>query len=706
MSRLVSLRPLALLGLALLTTPGCKDDGGSTQVLADAGMLGGADFSVITTGGANGGMASGGRGGETTGGTPAGGEATGGSTGGEATGGAGGTVVERECDPGRQRCVLDGDSALEVCNDRGEWGLDICPDGAPCYDGRCLPSPANCHAGERLCISDTVAGVCEPGVTWTPQPACAEGEVCANGDCLTQACALAALNRSYLGCDYWAVELPNISLLPLGGATPDAPIGVVVVNADEAEPVHVTVFGPNRDLAQLVATMRIQPPSGLGQPSFQAETVSTEVRDHAGQVVQSNVGQADRLEIPPGGVATLLLPRVPQFDDSSSVAAIAFRVKTDRPIAAYQFNPLCCNYTYSNDASLLFPASALGTDYRFLGVPAWTSPLEGSTVPTGIAIIATEDATDVTVSLPRGARVAPDRRRRVAQNNGVVNLTLQAHEVAILQSEGGRFGAGPDFSGSVIAASAAVAVFSTHQCSFYPEAIGACDHLEEQLFPAGTLGRQYVLTPPVFRQARPQPSEVVYWKILSTSPNTHIRFSVPYAQLDALPPGFAGVPDCSDFLEPDGQTLVLGENGYCEFGTQMAVSLEADNLVEVMGIFVGQDATSNFAMFGDHAGDPAIFLLPPDQQYRDDYAFLVPGTYENDWLTVIADADTVLTLDGRPVDLAGATGVPGTPRIYKHITLTDGGHRIHGDKPFGILVYAFDDYVSYAFTGGLNLEKR
>lgn len=708
-SRLEPLCGLSLVGLVgLAGLAACNDTGGgdATQIAGDASSAGGrADFSIITAGGSGGSAQGGGSGGEGSGGTAGAAIPVGGDGG---SGGSGG-VVARDCDPGRQRCVADGDSSLEVCNEAGEWGLDVCPDGAPCYDNRCLPSPADCRAGERLCITNTTPAICEPGVTWTPQPECAAGETCANGDCVSQACALAALNRSYLGCDYWAVELPNISLMPLGGATPDAPIGVVVVNADEVEPAHLTVLDPRRQVANLVATMRIQPPeAGLGQPSFQPETVSSEVRDQNGRVVEPNVARAEGLEIPPGGVATILLPRVPQFDDSSQVGPIAFRLKTDRPIAAYQFNPYCCNYTYSNDASLLIPSSALGTDYRFLGVPAWTSPLQGSTVPAGMAIVATEDNTEITVNLPRGIRVAADRGRRVVQNGAVVSLTLNAHDTAILQTEGGGgFGAtAPDFSGSAINSTSPVAVFSTHQCSFYPETIEACDHLEEELFPSGTLGRQYVLTPPVFRQRRPQPTEVIYWKILAVAANTRVTLSRPFAQLDAVPPGFAGVPDCADFLEPDGVTLVLGENGFCEFGTQVPVALDADNLLEVMGIMVGQNATSPLAMFGDHAGDPAIFLLPPDLQYRDDYAFLVPGTYENDWLTVIADADTELTLDGQPLDLAGADGVPGTSRVYKHVSLTDGGHRIRGNRPFGIIVYAFDDYVSYAFTGGLNLEKR
>jgi hypothetical protein len=704
-----------LMVTASLTATACKDDaGGENAVLPiDAGPgtggSAGADVSIITSGGTQGGNAGGGASGGSAGGspTPVGGEGGGGTAGGDQP--PPGGMVARDCEPGRQRCVQEGESTLEVCNNAGQWGLDVCPDGAPCYADRCLPSPADCAAGERICISETTPAVCNPGVSWTPEADCAAGEVCANGTCASQACALAALNRSYLGCDYWAAELPNSAFSALGGTTPDAPIGIVLVNPDEVETARLTVRGPNGDIAQLVGRVSITPPppQSFDQPSFQPVTVQSEVRDADGRAVAERVETAEGLEVPPGGLATLLLPRVTQYDDNSQVGALAFRIQTDRPIAAYQFNPLCCNYSYSNDASLLIPASALGTDYRFLGVPAWSSPLGGGVEPTAMAIVGTKDATEVTVTLPRGARVAADRRNRVRQAGGVVSLTLDAHEVAVLQSTGGGFGQpGPDFSGAVITSTAEVGVFSSHRCTFYPEATPACDHVEEAIFPAGTLGRQYVLTPLAFRQRNPARTDVVFWKILSTTAGNRITLSVPFADLGAVAPGFAGVPNCRDFLEPDGQTLVLGENGYCEFGTQRSVALEADNLIQVLGIVVAQEAAAPGAQFGAHAGDPAIFMLPPDLQYRDDYAFLVPGTYENDWLTVVADADTALELDGQPVDLAGAEAVPGTTRVYKHITLGDGGHRIRGDKAFGIIVYAFDDYVSYAFTGGLNLQKR
>ncbi len=38
--------------------------------------------------------------------------------------------------------------------------------------------------------------------------------------------------------------------------------------------------------------------------------------------------------------------------------------------------------------------------------------------------------------------------------------------------------------------------------------------------------------------------------------------------------------------------------------------------------------------------------------------------------------------------------------------LEDGPHRLAGNRPFAIIVFAYDRYVSYAFAGGLDLGKR
>ena len=124
----------------------------------------------------------------------------------------------------------------------------------------------------------------------------------------------------------------------------------------------------------------------------------------------------------------------------------------------------------------------------------------------------------------------------------------------------------------------------------------------------------------------------------------------------------------------------------------------------VLGILVGQQATGLSADGRD--GDPAVYLVPPDKQFRRDYTFLAPGTYFEDYVTVVTSAQNQIYLDGQLVSLDDATPIQGSNLSFKHIRIQDGAHNLQGNSPFGIIVYAFDEFVSYAFTGGLNLQKR
>ena len=57
------------------------------------------------------------------------------------------------------------------------------------------------------------------------------------------------------------------------------------------------------------------------------------------------------------------------------------------------------------------------------------------------------------------------------------------------------------------------------------------------------------------------------------------------------------------------------------------------------------------------------------------------------------------------VDTSTAVDIPGSDKKYMYVELSDGAHEVSADQNFGITVFAFDDFVSYAFTGGLNLTK-
>ena len=138
--------------------------------------------------------------------------------------------------------------------------------------------------------------------------------------------------------------------------------------------------------------------------------------------------------------------------------------------------------------------------------------------------------------------------------------------------------------------------------------------------------------------------------------------------------------------------------------------------------FITSQDTTGLPGEGRHAGDPAMSAVPPSEQYRSQYTFLTPDTYHANYLSVIHPVGALLELDGVSMT-PGAMGTRGrTPYIEVDsepvgrenrwaltiIKVGEGAHSIQsltGDR-FGIMAYAYDDYVSYAFPGGLDLAKR
>lgn len=625
-------------------------------------------------------------------------------------------VAMGDCAAGQRACLGERGPGYRVCNENLQWSIEACADGEYCLGaGECVPDPTQCVPGSRVCNTPDTPGECVPGEGYRDLDACPDGTVCVgDGRCASPQCATAEGERSYLGCDYFAHDLQNIAY---GfGSTPNAPLGVVVSNATDLV-AHVTVTAPDRSLARLVGEVTIQPgPTALGA---MPATVSSQVTDADGMVVADAFDEADRLAVPPGGMAVLLLP-THRLRNDSYVGAQAWRITTDQPVAAYQFGPYCCNFSFTNDASLLLPVPALGTEYTFLGVPTWGSindgmdgfPQDVSSYPATLTVIGTASNTQVEVTLPPGATINPELEGRIEINGNVARATLNAYQVMTLQSgmadlrvvNNREVAIGPDLSGAKIVANKPVAAFSGHSCTYYPWDQGACDHVEEQLIPDDTWGTRYVLTPLKLRTMNPGiATEATFWKLMAQNDGTRITLSQPFDALISRPPGFVGVPDCRDFLDGD-DTIVLDADQHCEFGTRVAAEATATGPILVMGVMSGMDSTAGF--IGSHAGDPAIFILPPIDQFRIAYTFLAPGTYFNDFLMLQVPMDGEVSLDGQPVDMGDAVMIPGSTYRYKYVEISDGPHRVTGTRAFGIVAFAFDDWVSYAFTGGLNLNKR
>ena len=125
-------------------------------------------------------------------------------------------------------------------------------------------------------------------------------------------------------------------------------------------------------------------------------------------------------------------------------------------------------------------------------------------------------------------------------------------------------------------------------------------------------------------------------------------------------------------------------------------------------------------------GDPAFIMVPPVEQWRDDYIFLTPSFYAFDFIIVAHSPSANILLDGaafpptcETTPVAGAEDsfeVTRCPLSFPQIVegtppdnilpgeQDDGVHEIVSDKAVGVVVYGFDNFVSYGYTAGTDLR--
>jgi len=648
-------------------------------------------------------------------------------------------LAERAPDAGKKRfaCVdetshgCDGDVHVH-CEVNGEFieavEVDCAAKGEICDPERiCIA----CRAGDRRCRDCTgkdfscdgnVVEQCDDdGSGYSEVETCGgpdRPEICYVGECVN-ACKLAQTQSSYAGCEFYAADLDNAALDDISNAS--------------AQQFAVVVANPQRVEVKVRVEQNDAP---------------------YGQTVSRSV--VDEKRVAPGDLEVFKLPRR-EVDGSSengindgtntAVSSNAYRVVSDYPISAYQFNPLENVEVFSNDASLLLPVSALGATYT---VVAWPQTIGDSKNPdedfdntssmedlrSFLTIIGTQEKTRLKVELGRKVNEIVRAEHIEARRAGdMIDIEIGPFDVVNLETAA----LNADFTGTRIDADAPVAVFVGSEASdvpmfdAYPKRQCCADHLEEQLLPDKSASNQYVIgrMPPRTRAlnnaALPgaplgvaEMDEPEWIRVVSISDDpTHLRTT-----LDA--------PDDDVELPPRGEAILRADRDFV---------LDSDRPVHVLEAIASQGVTGIPKQFP--GGDPSIIAVPPVSQYRKDYIFLTPDKYAFDFVTLIAPVGATIELDGAPLPstcestpmnqaLHSASG-EGTewlvhrcqlsfPEVTNGTTVgglmgggaptpveifpgeqNDGAHTIVSDQEIAILVYGFDRYVSYAYVGGLNL---
>jgi hypothetical protein len=431
-------------------------------------------------------------------------------------------------------------------------------------------------------------------------------------------------------------------------------------------------------------------------------------------------------------------------------------------------NHVCRYFAYSNDASLLLPSHILGTSYVAMtpdhNVYRPSGPTSNATQPPisngALTIVATQDNTTVTIKASAKTTAGTLGPVAAIARGGSAMYTLNSYDVlqvasddptdpvlAALNLPNNALGCGlnefsalypfnsdyfcrtdtADLSGSIITSDKPISVFGSSACTQYGPGDAACDKVEEMQFPFVTWGTNFVavrsaplrLTNNAFASAANAGPD--YYKIVAGCPST----TCPGGTLVQLH-GAGTVVDAD--LSPShclsgslaANTCHVAGGSYIEFRSKTSFTITSDQPIAVGQFFAGENATAGTTTAAE--GDPSFIMLPPVEQWRTNYTILTAPGIKDNYLGLVIDSTRVqsVTVDGTAVtgwvalsgsnfQVVNAPVMPGT-RVIQVIPKTvqpplpDGG--VYNQQPgAGVTVYGFDSYVSYGYTGGLDLQS-
>ncbi|RLB65204.1 MAG: hypothetical protein DRI90_02610, partial [Deltaproteobacteria bacterium] len=357
----------------------------------------------------------------------------------------------------------------------------------------------------------------------------------------------------------------------------------------------------------------------------------------------------------------------------------AYKIVSDLPVIAYEFNPIDGQSSATSDASLLLPTSALDSYHYIVGwEPQYGNPQ--------LVVVAAQDGTSVTVT-PTASTIG---------GGGLPALTANVpHTFAQTLNEGDylQIEANASLNGTYITSTKPVAVFSAHDCANIPVGVIACDHLEEQIFGLQTWGKIYVGARMPVRDSNAM--ETTLWHIIASENATQVSFTAS--------PQVTGLPSSPQMLN-SGQVLEMWVSGTPANPGDFVVT--ADKPILMAEYLTGRGNVPNINQ--DQAGDPAMTQAVPVEQFLDSYVVLVPGSWVLDFVILTKPIGSTITIDGSPVPQSNFIvindGVNPPQWEVARVAVSDGVHTATGTQPFGIVVVGYDFADSYAYPGGLNQQ--
>lgn len=512
----------------------------------------------------------------------------------------------------------------------------------------------DCFPGEERCADDNTKEVCNAtGFGWDPYP-CTKYQKCsAQGDPVVASCLgpCETLTETSIGCEFLAIRMRSEN----SADDPADADAIIVGNTDTAKDAEVRLY--------LIPNYNITKEEQQGIP----------------------------IVLKPGESKTFKLTNSLMTNTSSFRTGGVYRVVSDYPVSAYLHSPLA--NSASNDASLLLPTKALGTDHVITSFPAWAKPSDPKAPdgrPSYFIVIATENDTDVEWT-PRAATFGDGTAFDSvgAKKTGKAHLNrFDVIQVGALSGDDDNIKA-HDVSGTIVRTSKPVVVFGAASCARVPfESAGGCNHLQEQVLPLKYWGSRYVLA-----QAPIRGQEKHYWRIYAGASNQGFAIE---------PCGNCGVPNFS-LPEVGAYKDIVLPNG-------ISTTIKSSDSFMAVQYLASREEVS--AIDAEKFGDPSMFQAISVEQHLKRYVFVTGEKYEKNYVQVIrGNAAADVLIDGNPVpDDAwyhiNATGNLNVEVADIELPVSDAAtvHIAESADAFGINVVGYVNLSSYSYPGGMGLK--
>lgn len=371
-----------------------------------------------------------------------------------------------------------------------------------------------------------------------------------------------------------------------------------------------------------------------------------------------------------GSAQAFSRPEDRHVEGSGRRAGAAWRVRSNRPVAVYQFNPPFEDAgVESSGASLLLTRNAFGTQHMVL-------THKGDYLPGIAPEYDITRSTLTVVGVHDGSKVDITVGDDTAKGAGVVALkkgattTVMLDEGDVFQLEAAR--GGGDLSGSLIGSDRPVSVFAGSEAAKVGMTDEAPDHLEEPMPPLDTWGKTFVMTPVQTGGAKDGTSTA--YRVLASRDGTKVSFEGP--------PGLT-LPDAFTLDRGRWKEVMLAprKGG----GGGFVITASEPVLAAQYGLV-----------------QSAMVQAVPVEQYLGEFMFVTLSFFSNNWIVVVRKAGDPVTLDGKPLPdslfrPAGAGYEVAEMKTEKCPSMIC-THRIAGTK-VSVLAFA-DDACAYGYVGG------